>query len=89
MFFRKASSSVSDPLPGELKRLVDVWPQLSERTRLGLLLVTGFSLLKNAKFRAGVSTLGSGLRYQGALVWRDTRLGLQSAGHRLAAFWRS
>lgn len=89
MFFRKTQIATERPLAGELRRLVDVWPELSERTRFGLLMLSSANLLKNAKFRAGFSALGSGLRYQGALIWRDTRLGIQRAGRRLAAFLRT
>lgn len=88
MFFYKARRAPPDPLPAELGRLVSVWPQLSERTRFGLLIASSASLLKNAKFRAGFSTLGSGLRFQAALVWRDTVSGIRNAGRRLASLLR-
>ena len=67
----------------ELDRLNGVWPELSDRARLGLLVLAGVSLLRNAKVRSGLGALASGARYQAGVVWRDTGRQLGNAGRRL------
>lgn len=74
---------MNSTLSPELRRMLVIWPELSEGMRFNLLALASLSLLRHGKVKPGLIALASSLNYRARLFVRDTGSDLAMIGRQV------